>query len=352
MSWRCARHVVRGAVLLALAAGCCPDAAYEAATPNPVVRLPQDESPHCSGGEWWYYTGRLTTVEGAGYGVEAVVFHVPAPPLVPVAQGWAAHFSVLDEATGAFRYEQERVFAANAYGPGEDGGFDLQMALVQMAGHDGLDHVRAAMADGAYAIDLFLEDERGPVLHGGGGYVPYGASGRSFYYSRPRMRATGTMEIAGRTHEVTGVLWFDRQWGRDLVNPWLAWDWFSLRLNDGTDVMLFVFRDTSLPVAFGTYVSGTGEAIPLAADEFAIIPTAWWTSPRTGAQYPVAWDVHIPSQDFVIAVTAVADDQEFDARESTLNIYWEGLCRVSGTRGGAAVAGDADVELTNYDRVP
>lgn len=45
--------------LAGMGAACCPDTFYELLAPAPTVRLPEDEEPHCSGGEWWYYTGNV-----------------------------------------------------------------------------------------------------------------------------------------------------------------------------------------------------------------------------------------------------------------------------------------------------
>lgn len=329
--------------------GCCPSVLYEIATPEPTVRLPHDEAPHgCGGVEWWYYTGRVVADDGRGYGIEAVIFHVPRWPLSPPAEIWVAHYAVLDEARECFVYDQVNL---PRLAPGDrppPGGFDLQTALVQMTGVAGRDHLRAGMSDGRYALDLTLNDERGAVLHGDGGYVAYGSHGSSFYYSRPRMRAVGTLRIDGRPQRVSGHLWFDRQWGRSLRNPWLSWEWFSLRLDDGTDVMLFVFRDQTPSATVGTYIRADGESFPLTRDEFVVTPTAWWTSPHTEITYPVGWNIHIIPAELDLSVTAVADDQELDVRATTFNVYWEGLSTIAGTHAGQPVGGHAYVELANY----
>lgn len=337
-------------VLIHALGGCCPQAWYEVLAPNPEVRVTVDEAPHCYGGEWWYYTGRVTTDDGAGYGIEAVIFHAPHLPVFALWQGWVAHFAVLDEAEGSFVYDQFTFLSpASPVAMARDG-FKLFTPLVQMTGGEGRDHLRAAMIDDSYVIDLHLEDERGPVLHGDVGYVPFTAGRSSFYYSRPRMRATGTLAIDGRDHLVNGYLWFDRQWGRDLNNPWLAWDWFSLRLDDGTDVMLFLFRDGASPGSVGTYIPATGEPYGLGEDDIVVTALSYWTSPHTGATYPVAWDIQVLPEELELSVVAVLDDQEFDARATTFNVYWEGLCTVRGTHRGRPTEGWAYVELTNYAR--
>jgi predicted secreted hydrolase len=330
-----------------LTGGCGTDTFYELFTPNPVVQLPNDEAPHDSGGEWWYYTGTLTAEDGQRFGIETVIFHVPGERVVLPVDAWAVHYAILKESDGTFLYSQ-----ANGVSRWADltyeGGFSILTSLVAMAGFEGHDQIWAQMADGNYALDLELTDQRGPILHGLGGYISYANNSlHSFYYSRPRMQAVGTLKIDEQTLPVTGEFWFDRQWGRDIVNPFQSWDWFSLRLNDGSDVMLFVFQKTALPLFEGTYIPSAGEPIPLSDKDVTITPTDAWTSPNTGITYPVAWEIKIPPQDLVLTVKAVANDQELDTRTTTFNIYWEGKCTITGTRAGQPISGSAYVELAN-----
>ncbi len=339
-----------GAAFWLLLGGCCGEALYEALVQDPGVRLGVDEAPHCYGGEWWYYSGRLVTDQGRGYGMHAVIFHDAHLPVLVFTEAWAAHFAVLDESSGLFAYDQVRTLEPVRSGGARSPGFDLATPIVQATGQAGRDRLRASFTDESYAVDLLLEDERGPIAHGTNGYVAFGGEGSSFYYSRPRMRATGTLAESGQTHRVDGYLWFDRQWGRDLSNPWLRWEWFSLRLDDGTDVMLYVFPGRATPVAWGTYIPSAGPPQTLDAGDFVVTPTSFWSSPRTGATYPVSWDIEVFPIGLSAIVATVAEDQEFDARASTLNVYWEGLCSVEGTKEGEPVSGAAYVELTNYVR--
>jgi predicted secreted hydrolase len=317
---------------------------------TPSVQLPVDESPHGAGqGEWWYYSGRLESRDGRGFGIEAVIFHVPPGVGPSLAHTWIAHYGVLDQASAAFVYDQTS--EARWLGPGiadPNKGYSVHTALVQISGAEAGDHMTAVMRDGNFALDLNLLDERGPIMHGISGVVPYGHEGRSFYYSRPLITATGSLVIGDELIPVRGQLWFDRQWGEDLRDPWLAWDWFSLRLDDGTRIMLYVFRDTEPTVAFGTFIPPIGDPAPVAREEFAITPTRYWTSPRTARSYPVSWEIRLPVQALVMSVTAWADDQELDTRATTLNVYWEGLCTLTGTQGTRDMTGWAYIELTNY----
>jgi predicted secreted hydrolase len=333
-------------MLIALT-GCpfCQDPLYESRTDDPVVRLARDESPHCFGGaEWWYYTGRLRAEDGRTFGVQTVIFHQPQFPTPIVTEFWVAHYAVLDVDSGEFTCDQAVLIGPQ---PTPKRGFDLFTPFVQMRGADGQDRIRATMRDGRFGLDLALRDAKGPVLHGADGYVPYGARGMAFYYSRPRMNAGGTLVVSGEPTSVSGQFWFDRQWGLDLNNPRQPWDWFSIRLDDGTDIMLFEFPAPDGPVAFGTLIPPSGEPQTLAGTDFAIRRTARWRSPRTNIAYDVAWEIEIPTAGLSLTLAAATPDQEIIASRTTLNVYWEGLCAVEGFQGDAPLSGHAYVEQAN-----
>ncbi len=329
----------------------CPDAYYEKTANDPQVRLPLDESPHCfGGGEWWYYTGRLKTTDERAFGIEAVVFHVPRLPLARFAEFWVAHYAVLNEATGEFFYDQTRTAELGSTSAAAYEGFDVTTPLVQMRGSGGRDELHAVMENGRFGLDLMLTDTRGAVLHNGNGYAPFGHGESAFYYSRPRMTAMGALEIDGETTAVSGQFWFDRQWGMSINDPFNEWDWFSIRLDDGIDIMLYAFPASGGGLALGTYIPSMGEERALSAEDFVITPTASWRSPHTGVLYDVAWTIELPHEALTLIITAVAEDQELDTRETTLNIYWEGLCVVGGYRGAETVTGHAYVEQANAGR--
>ncbi len=103
------------------------------------------------------------------------------------------------------------------------------------------------------------------ALHGGGtGLIEQSLGGSSHYYSATHMPATGTLRTVGRTLALTGTSWLDHQWGDYRNDPRaFNWDWFSCRFDDGSQLMLYQFRDrtTGRPLAAfrnGTYVARDG----------------------------------------------------------------------------------------------
>jgi predicted secreted hydrolase len=60
--------------------------------------------------------------------------------------------------------------------------------------------------------------------------------------------------------------------------------------------------------------------------QVAWLPLREWRSARTGAVYPVAWNVRI--DELVLQIEPLMDDQELDARATTGTVYWEGAVAV------------------------
>jgi predicted secreted hydrolase len=218
-----------------------------------------------------------------------------------------------------------------------------------MTGLLGQDRLQAQAAE--FGIDLELADTRpAPVLHDGDGWIDYGPAGGSYYYSRPRMTADGTLTYRGAQLAVAGSAWFDHQWGDFVTGGAGGWDWFALNLADGVDVMAYLIRapDGSYPYAYATVAGPVGVSAVSGAD-FTITPLGSWTSPATHTTYPAGWRLEIPGSGIDVALAPTVADQELDTRASTGVVYWEGSQAVTHTAGGRR-AGEAYVELTGYFR--
>ena len=340
------------------------------ADPQPVV-FPRDDGAHDRLTEWWYYTGHLTDASGGRWGFEFVVFRAERGSF-PVT--WASHLALTDESGGQFHYAQRaeigpQVNLATAATPG----FNLAIRGLDpadpstftrspwtMAGASGTDTLAAAalpaetlgdpVAGGGFGLALALSASMPPALHNGDGYIAFGAAGGSYYYSRTSMAAHGTITVGGRTLAVSGTAWFDHQWGDFISVGGAGWDWFAVNLADGTDLMLSLVRAPggSYPLVYGTLVDRSGATTRLGPADFTVAVTAHWTSPLTGAVYPAGWSIRLPAQDLAVSLSPTVARQELDTRATTGVVYWEGSQRVSATRGGTALGGEAYVELTGY----
>jgi predicted secreted hydrolase len=144
----------------------------------------------------------------------------------------------------------------------------------------------------------------------------------------------------------------DHQWGNFVVASNGGWDWYSLQLDDNTELMLYVLRSASGETtgAYGSQVLADGSVRDLDPGAVQAIATGSWTSPHTGATYPSGWRIDAPGQNLHLAVTPRLQDQElyFPGLDAAGLVYWEGAVDVHGE--GSSPSGVGYVELTGYAR--
>jgi len=323
------------------------------ATPLPPVRFPQDEAPHRDLTEWWYYTGHFNAVLPNGqtrhYGFEFVIFQALRSDLPPV---YAAHFAITDVTRGQFFYAQRRLTEPDAVIPNDTStaGFNIAVGDWTMQGLNGLDHIAAEMPD--YALRFTLRGLKAPVLHNGDGLISFGLAGFSYYYSRTRMALSGTLIDHGRTLQVTGTAWMDHQWGNFLTLAGGGWDWFSIQLDNNTEMMLYFIRDaTGKTVStYVSYIDAGAHDTLLPASALHMTVLGHWRSPVTGANYPSGWRLQVndPRLSLVLTLMPELKDQELVVYQTTGNAYWEGAVSIQGESDGRPIQGEGYVELTGY----
>lgn len=312
---------------------------------SPVpIEFPRDDGPHDEMMEWWYYTGHLFTESGDRYGFQMVVFKGQRDDLL----GYAAHVAIVDPAQGTYRYDEQLVIGDSVSTDAPGGGFDLEIGDWRMSGANGNDRLVGSVP--GYAFKLQTRSVKPPVLHQGDGFIDYGSGQYSYYYSRTRLETTGTLEIDGEVMQVHGEAWMDHQWGDFMTWDGGGWDWFSLQLDDGSDLMLYVVNasDGSPQFVDGSIVSPDGDVTLLGTEDFVVTPTSSWRSPTSGILYPSGWSIELPAHSLVLTVSPVLPDQEMDTTRSTGQIYWEGQVTIEGMRDGEPVSGLGYVELTGY----
>jgi predicted secreted hydrolase len=326
----------------------------------PVV-LPRDLAAHAHAQtEWWYYTGHCETEAGERFGFELVFFKrrtdLDKFSMVPLRLFgnpiYFAHFAITNHKEKEFRY---------AHRKSSNGWFDFPASASETHFHlrlgdwsfreSGDSHVlRATIGD--IVFEATLKTSKKVVLNGrGGDGVSYKDEGEaSRYFSYTRMEAEGDIVRGGRAEHFRGSAWMDREFGTwTPTERQKGWDWFSIQLGDGRELMCYQLRSLSgevSPFSSGTFVDGEGNATYLQSEDFSIEPTGFWKSPRSGATYPSGWLIRAPKLELELTVTPVMEDQELDTRGTTMIIYWEGACDVQGTD----VKGRAYVELVGYDR--
>jgi predicted secreted hydrolase len=329
---------------------------FQQAISSQPVSFPRDEAAHFDvQNEWWYYTGFLSGEDQQHYSFELVFFKAYLPSEVRIGNvlplEWVsnplyfAHLAIGDGTA------QEHVFWERANFPQFwDAGasadhFEVHNGNWRARGDYREHHLRAA--GGRYRLRLDMETSEPPALHGleDVGVMDMGQAGMSYYYSEPDLKGTGLFYVDGVRQVVQATAWMDHQWGSWAIHGGFAgWDWFSLRIDDDSDVMLFNFRNDDGSVqseSSGTWIAADGSTQHLAASDYSIEVLDRWTSPDTGATYPVQWHVTVPDHGLDVTVKATFPEQEMPIKLGP--IYWEGSVTVEGT-----VSGVGFVEMTGY----
>lgn len=188
----------------------------------------------------------------------------------------------------------------------------------------------------------------------------------SYYYSQPRLAATGEIRTSGRTAPVQGEVWMDHEFATDQLGAHqIGWNWMGLQLatrdaapTQRLALLLYEMRrddgqrdaHSSGTLRIGGAHGGDGGAVRdlrIGADGFRMTPLAWWRSRETGGRYPVSWQVDAPSQGLELQVSAELDDQEIAGASLGVD-YWEGAVAVRGTWNKRPVAGQGYLEMTGY----
>ncbi|WP_230288714.1 lipocalin-like domain-containing protein [Deinococcus sp. 14RED07] len=206
-----------------LLSGCAP----VQTTVNPAV-LPAatDFGTHENPMEWWYVSSYLP---GEGLALHWAQFRV-RDPRVPFPV-FISHVAVTDLRSGQVTFlEQSPDTGEVAFPPLRirQGAWTLTQAGPQPT---------APMTLKAGPLDLTLTPVKGPVLH------PPGFSGSAdtgvlFYQGITRLTLTGS--VNGRA--VQGEAWLDHQWGNQIPGQTALWDWFSVQLDGGRDLMVYRVR--------------------------------------------------------------------------------------------------------------
>ena len=179
------------------------------------------------------------------------------------------------------------------------------------------------------------------VLQGKAGYSEKSPGNASFYYSYPRLTLSGTLTLEGEARNVTGQGWFDHEWSSSVLAQWQSgWDWFSLQLADGRELMLFRLRTkagrTEPENRYGILIEKDGSSRVLPPESIVLTPGKTWRGPK-GQDYPVEWQLE--AADMKLTIRARQPNQAMSGRFD----YWEGAVTVEGDAQGLGY-----LEMTGY----
>jgi len=315
--------------------------------------FPEDFGPHDRyQTEWWYYTGNLVDDSGRRFGYQLTFFRRALMSEMPERESrWAtsqiyfAHFALSDISGEEFHAYERWSRGALGLAGARSEPFRVWVGDWSVGKEGGTFVIKAE--DEGIAINLNLTSEKPIVLQGDEGLSQKSdePGNASYYFSQTRLETTGTVSLNGKKHHVRGLSWLDREWSTSALGKnQEGWDWFSLQLDDGREIMLYNLRLKNGGVdshSSGTLVRKDGSTIHLDAGDFSIEVLDRWESPHTGIIYPSRWRVSIPDYEIGLDVVPYLSDQELVLSF----VYWEGAVRFSGD----GVSGSGYVELTGHE---
>ncbi|BAJ03644.1 lipocalin-like domain-containing protein [Shewanella violacea] len=332
---------------------------------RPIV-FPQDHLSHDDfRQEWWYLTANLETDEGKQLGLQWTQFRVALSPKTPpkkpaekAAEKAASHIKLIDSdwaskqifMTHAAITSKTLHFAEERWSRRHPRLADVSTNPLTIKIDDwqwtgtGADLFPAKLKVDAeqFSYQLTLETSAPYQLQGENGYSikSADASVASHYYSQPFIQVSGSVTIDGVDHEVSGDAWLDREWSSQFLNKTQAgWDWFALRLEDGSSLMLFQLRGQDKSSFYsGRRMFADGSGRNIASKDIHLQVASWHEI--DSISYPVAWNISIPSENIDIRTDALNPD----ARVPLSISYWEGPVIVSGSH-----KGEGYMELTGYE---
>lgn len=334
---------------------------WEPAPKSLKLEFPRDHGSHPAQKiEWWYFTGNLAADDGHEFGYQLTFFRIgvdPNPrPVNPSA--WTVrdlhmtHFAISDLTDGKYECAKR----LNRAGPGLSGA-DLGSLKTWngtwSASMSEEGTIKLEAESDKLGLSLQMKSGKGFAAHGENGYSRKGATegNASIYYSFTRLETSGSLRMDKDVHSVKGLSWMDHEFGTSFLELGQSgWDWFSLQLSDGSELMLFQLRTLlpgAKPMMSGSVIDKQGNVVSLKSDDFQLTPGKVWNSSVTGAKYPVEWQIAVPSQQIKLKLSTPLETQEMRSEKAGPS-YWEGAVRAVGTKAGENVTAKGYLEMTGY----
>jgi predicted secreted hydrolase len=325
-------------------------ATFVKALPGKRYQFPRDHFSHPEfQTEWWYYTGNLATANGRQFGFELTFFRQALQPAPEIKSVWStrdaymAHLALTDVEGKQF-FHAERL---NRPGPGLAGVDETTQRIWNGNWSVVLKpdaHMLQAV-DPRFGLRFEMRPVKQPVTHGENGVSQKGPlpGQASHYISFPRLATSGEIALGGQKFAVTGSAWMDHEYfSSELDNALAGWDWFSIQLDNETELMLYRLRlknGRSSEHSAGSFIDAKGGVTHLKSSDFQLTPG------RRFQDYPIEWNVEIPSLGVKLKALPKLDGQELSSRNHLTPSYWEGAMRFSGSHEGHGY-----LEMTGYDR--
>lgn len=347
---------------LSKAMGKVKDEKFEKAYDKRKFIFPEDHGPHPGfRTEWWYFTGNLTTPDNKKFGYQFTVFRTALSSGRKSGvsewrsdQIYMAHFTVTDISNGRFYFDERFSRDGNELAGAQAEPFKVWLEDWQITESENrkafdLPVISIKAKSDKTEIRLWLESVKPLILQGNEGLSQKGSQpgNASYYYSYTNLKTSGIIITEDREYEVNGKSWMDREWSTSaLSEDQKGWDWFSLQLDDSTELMYYQMRKkdgTPDKYSSGVIIDKAGLKRQINREE-ADLEVTESRKNSSGIEYPSGWNLKIPSEKIELKIIPAVRDQFLDVTVK----YWEGSVTVKGKKNNTDISGRGYAELTGY----
>lgn len=325
------------------------DTQYELPSENKKIIFPQAHWPHRGfRHEWWYLTANLSTESGQRFATQWTLFRTAVNDL----HWYFAHAALADTTVhlAEFRDGREELgnielinFPFTALIDDWSWRSSAQLLPAQLT----YGSAKYDLADGTedepglplknWQVDLFLSDANPFYLQGVNGFSSKHPNKdiASYYYSQPFISVKGNILWQGKRQSVTGMAWFDREWGSKMLAPeQQGWDWFSLRLNKDRALMIYRIRSEKNDFLYGSVMDSSGDIKILATKDIRLKSQALGQG-----NYPQGFTLEVQPLGINLMINIINNQQVMRFGIE----YFEGMVTFSGSH-----TGEGFVEMTGY----
>lgn len=321
-----------------------------------LISFPTDEGRHAAEPvEWWYTSGHFTgNTSGKEYSYMLTYFYYPVTVSIFNFEGFRI-LNITDETTGAFYQDTQPIFSYSSMSETE-----LDIATTFTTGAefwrnklDGSSNAvpfqyELSASSSVASINFDLDTTKRPLILDGDGYFNQGLANYTYYYSQTANTLTGSFTLNGTTENVSGTAWIDRQYGD--FNPFTGekYEWFSLQLDNGTDLNLWnVFTaDRTIPndPKYKILAAYVDESTQYTISDFEIERMEYFFTADNQKSYSKKWRLTSVSKNIDLIITANHTTSEVDITQLSFR-FFEGSITISGTIDGNVVNGVGFAEL-------
>ncbi|MDD5555611.1 MAG: lipocalin family protein [Candidatus Pacebacteria bacterium] len=306
---------------------------------RPLI-FPKDHQKHNHAIEWWYFNGNLKTKNNKIFSYMHCLFSakpkkikIPVLSQIPLDTLFFSHYLLSDNK----KRTKSKISPLCLM---DKNSFQKPLFFAQYDNSCLIEEYQP----GKYRIindfvDLKLEEEKPLLLLNKKGFIDVKAK-TTYYYSLPRLKTTGIVKQNNCWTEVEGISWMDHQWSQAPVIDEDQWTWFSIQLNDKTDLVVFSYGN-KIKTFHSSLSAPKGE---IRTTDRVNIKTGkvFYKSPKTKISYPLEYEIEIKDFDLKLNVKPLKKDQEM--MFGPIN-YWEGSIKVKGILKGKKVEGLGFMEL-------